>query len=113
MSSVTIHRPTRSDRRTAPANGVESTTPAHGFGDPTHRSDKITDGHWQRLAIVYVRQSTQHQVLEHRESTARQYALADRAVALGWPAAAVVVIDEDQGHDQTAFDSEFTSTQGE
>ena len=63
-----------------------------------HRSDKITDGHWQRLAIVYVRQSTQHQVLEHRESTARQYALADRAVALGWPAAAVVVIDEDQGH---------------
>jgi DNA invertase Pin-like site-specific DNA recombinase len=50
------------------------------------------------LAIVYVRQSTQQQVLEHRESTARQYALADRAVALGWPAAAVEVIDEDQGH---------------
>jgi DNA invertase Pin-like site-specific DNA recombinase len=49
------------------------------------------------MAIVYVRQSTQHQVLEHRESTARQYALADRAVALGWPAAAVEVIDEDQG----------------
>jgi DNA invertase Pin-like site-specific DNA recombinase/DNA-binding transcriptional MerR regulator len=49
------------------------------------------------MAIVYVRQSTQHQVLEHRESTARQYALADRAIALGWPAAAVEVIDEDQG----------------
>jgi DNA invertase Pin-like site-specific DNA recombinase len=49
------------------------------------------------MAIVYVRQSTQHQVLEHRESTARQYALADRAVALGWPATAVEVIDEDQG----------------
>jgi DNA invertase Pin-like site-specific DNA recombinase len=49
------------------------------------------------LAIVYVRQSTQQQVLEHRESTARQYALADRAVALGWPASAVQVIDEDQG----------------
>jgi DNA invertase Pin-like site-specific DNA recombinase len=49
------------------------------------------------LAIVYVRQSTPQQVLEHRESTARQYALADRAVALGWPAAAVEVIDEDQG----------------
>jgi len=50
------------------------------------------------LAIVYVRQSTQQQVLEHRESTARQYALADRAMALGWPKAAVEVIDEDQGH---------------
>ena len=98
MSSATIHRPTRSDGRTATATGAESTTTAHSLGGTTHRSDKITDGHWQRLAIVYVRQSTQRQVLEHRESTARQYALADRAVALGWPAAAVVVIDEDQGH---------------
>jgi DNA invertase Pin-like site-specific DNA recombinase len=62
------------------------------------RSDKITDEHLRRTAIVYVRQSTQQQVLEHRESTARQYALADRAAALGWPAAAVEVIDEDQGH---------------
>ena len=62
----------------------------------TLRSDKIADEHLQRQAIVYVRQSTQHQVLEHRESTARQYALADRAVALGWPQAAVEVIDEDQ-----------------
>ena len=62
------------------------------------RSEKITDEHLQRRAIVYVRQSTQQQVLEHRESTARQYALADRATALGWPAAAVEVIDEDQGH---------------
>jgi DNA invertase Pin-like site-specific DNA recombinase len=61
------------------------------------RSEKITDEHLQRRAIVYVRQSTQQQVLEHRESTARQYALADRAMALGWPAAAVEVIDEDQG----------------
>lgn len=62
------------------------------------RSEKISEVHLQRLAIVYVRQSTQQQVLEHRESTARQYALADRAVALGWPRAAVQVIDEDQGH---------------
>jgi DNA invertase Pin-like site-specific DNA recombinase len=62
------------------------------------RSEKITDEHLERLAMVYVRQSTQQQVLEHRESTARQYALADRAVALGWPRAAVEVIDEDQGH---------------
>lgn len=59
-------------------------------------SEKITNEHLQRAAIVYVRQSTQQQVLEHRESTSRQYALADRAIALGWPAAAVEVIDEDQ-----------------
>jgi DNA invertase Pin-like site-specific DNA recombinase len=61
------------------------------------RSEKITEEHLRRNAIVYVRQSTQHQVLEHRESTARQYALADRAISLGWPAAAVEVIDDDQG----------------
>ena len=61
------------------------------------RSEKISDEHLHRRAIVYVRQSTQQQVLEHRESTARQYALVDRAVALGWPRSAVEVIDEDQG----------------
>lgn len=62
------------------------------------RSEKIRDEHLRRQAIVYVRQSTQQQVIEHRESTARQYALADRAVSLGWPRGAVEVIDEDQGH---------------
>lgn len=61
------------------------------------RSEKISNQHLQRRAIVYVRQSTQQQVLEHRESTARQYALVDRAVALGWPRPAVEVIDDDQG----------------
>ena len=61
-------------------------------------SDKITERHLQKRAVVYVRQSTQQQVLENRESTARQYAMADRAAALGWPSAAIEVIDEDQGH---------------
>ena len=60
-------------------------------------SDKILDQHLDRLAIVYVRQSTQHQVLEHRESTARQYALTERAEELGWSSDRVVVIDDDQG----------------
>jgi DNA invertase Pin-like site-specific DNA recombinase len=60
-------------------------------------SAKLRDYHLARLAIVYVRQSSPQQVLDHRESTARQYALVDRAVALGWPADRVVVIDEDQG----------------
>ncbi len=58
---------------------------------------KIKSSHLDRLAVVYVRQSTQQQVLEHRESTARQYALADRAVAFGWARDRVEVIDEDLG----------------
>ena len=54
---------------------------------------------WQRdrLAIVYVRQSSRQQVVDHGESTRLQYGLADRAVALGWPASRVMVIDEDLG----------------
>src|SRR5262249_37918689 len=47
--------------------------------------------------MVYVRQSTLVQVREHPESTRLQYGLVDRAVALGWTAARVVVIDEDLG----------------
>lgn len=61
------------------------------------RSVKIQDRHLAKLAIVYVRQSSPHQVLEHRESRERQYALADLAVAFGWPKDRVLVIDEDQG----------------
>jgi DNA invertase Pin-like site-specific DNA recombinase len=49
------------------------------------------------LAVVYVRQSTPQQVEANTESTQRQYALAGRAVALGWPADRVLVIDDDQG----------------
>jgi DNA invertase Pin-like site-specific DNA recombinase len=58
---------------------------------------KIQPHHLERLALVYIRQSTAQQVLEHRESTRRQYGLVDYAVALGWPAERVLVIDEDQG----------------
>jgi DNA invertase Pin-like site-specific DNA recombinase len=58
---------------------------------------KVRDQHLQRLAVVYVRQSTRQQVLDHQESTRLQYALVERAVALGWPADRVVVIDEDLG----------------
>jgi DNA invertase Pin-like site-specific DNA recombinase len=58
---------------------------------------KIRTDHLRRQAVVYVRQSTPHQVRGNRESTVRQYALVDRARALGWPAAAVQTIDEDQG----------------
>jgi DNA invertase Pin-like site-specific DNA recombinase len=48
--------------------------------------------------VVYVRQSTPQQVCVNTESTQRQYALARRAEALGWPADRVLIIDEDQGH---------------
>jgi excisionase family DNA binding protein len=57
----------------------------------------ITRRHLDRLAIVYVRQSTLMQVREHTESTARQYALAEEAARLGWSASAIVVIDTDLG----------------
>jgi hypothetical protein len=58
---------------------------------------KVQSTHCDRLAYVYVRQSTPIQVLENRESTERQYQLQTRAVALGWPPNRVEVIDEDQG----------------
>ena len=50
------------------------------------RPPKVQPWHLDRLAVVYVRQSSVQQVLENRESTERQYALADRAVACGWRA---------------------------
>jgi DNA invertase Pin-like site-specific DNA recombinase len=58
---------------------------------------KIQSMHCERIAFVYVRQSTPLQVIEHRESTERQYHLRDRAIELGWPPSRVEVIDEDQG----------------
>jgi hypothetical protein len=52
------------------------------------RSPKLQSWHLDRAAVVYVRQSPPQQVLGHKESTARQYAPVDRAVALGWTRAA-------------------------
>ncbi len=60
-------------------------------------SPKIRDRHRDRLAVVYVRQSSPHQVLENRESRERQYGLAMLAQQFGWSADRVLVIDEDQG----------------
>ncbi|MFI6360874.1 recombinase family protein, partial [Streptomyces sp. NPDC050743] len=57
----------------------------------------MSDRQLTRLAVVYVRQSSMQQVADHQESTRLQYALVDRAAALGWPASRVVVIDEDLG----------------
>ena len=58
---------------------------------------KIGPAHLQRDAFVYIRQSTFAQVERNRESTLRQYGLAERAHALGWDAARVRVLDEDLG----------------
>ena len=58
---------------------------------------KIQARHRERQAIVYVRQSTMRQVLQHQESTRLQYALSDRARQLGWSQDQVVVIDDDLG----------------
>ena len=60
-------------------------------------TEKITAGHRERIAIVYIRQSSLAQVRDNTESTARQYALADEAVRLGWARQAVEVIDADLG----------------
>jgi DNA invertase Pin-like site-specific DNA recombinase len=58
---------------------------------------KVTAEHLSRTAFLYVRQSTLRQVLVNTESTARQYALRQRAIQLGWAVEQIVVIDSDQG----------------
>ena len=58
---------------------------------------KVTASHLSRDAYLYVRQSSLRQVFEHTESTRRQYALRERAVALGWLTERIVVIDSDLG----------------
>jgi DNA invertase Pin-like site-specific DNA recombinase len=58
----------------------------------------VTAHHLTRLACLYVRQSTLQQVFENTESTSRQYALRERAQALGWVDERIIVIDQDLGH---------------
>lgn len=64
---------------------------------PTDLAMKIGADHLRRDAFLYVRQSSLRQVFENTESTKRQYALRDRAVALGWPIERIHVIDSDLG----------------
>ena len=67
-------------------------------------SPKIHSQHLERLVLVYVRQSDPQQVFNNRESRERQYELADRAVALGWPRDRVVIVDDDTGTTATSAD---------
>jgi DNA invertase Pin-like site-specific DNA recombinase len=63
----------------------------------TDTQTKVSVEHLRRDAYLYVRQSSLHQVVHNTESARRQYDLRGRAVALGWPAERVIVIDVDQG----------------
>ena len=58
---------------------------------------KVTGSHLERLAVVYLRQSTPAQVRLNVRSTERQYALADEAARLGWDRERIVVVDGDLG----------------
>jgi DNA invertase Pin-like site-specific DNA recombinase len=58
-------------------------------------TDKVRPHHLERKALLYVRQSSAHQVLHNRESSALQYAMRDRLMALGW--SEIEIIDDDLG----------------
>src|SRR5947199_6643668 len=64
---------------------------------------KVKPSHTQRTAFVYIRQSSPAQVEYNRESTARQYALVEKARELGWSKEQVIVIDEDLGVSGSGF----------
>jgi len=74
--------------------------PRHGNLMP----EKILRRHRDRLAMVYIRQSTVQQVERHQESTRLQYALTDRAFQFGWARDAIVVIDDDLGRSGTTIE---------
>lgn len=65
---------------------------------------KVGPVHLQRLAVVYVRQSTAQQVLHHEESTRLQYGLVSRARELGWAEERILIIDDDLGRSATDSD---------
>jgi len=61
------------------------------------RSELVTAQHLQRKAVIYIRQSTPHQVLSNQESLRLQYALQQRTLELGWRAEDIEIIDADLG----------------
>src|SRR5437660_4282455 len=62
-----------------------------------HNATLITPQHLTRKAVIYIRQSTPHQVVSHQERLRLQYALHERARQLGWPAEAIDIMDDDLG----------------
>jgi DNA invertase Pin-like site-specific DNA recombinase len=90
MTSTASATPARTDQ-------LPSSLTSLGLGP----SSKIASWHQERLAVVYVRQSTAQQVLLHAESTRLQYGLVSRAQAYGWASQRIVVIDDDLGKSGT------------
>jgi hypothetical protein len=74
----------------------------------THQ--KVNSIHLKRTAYLYIRQSTLRQVFENTESTKRQYGLRQKAIALGWPADRIVVIDSDLGQSGASAADSTTAT---
>jgi DNA invertase Pin-like site-specific DNA recombinase len=77
-------------------------SPYHGTEAWPWDTETIRPRHWERLAVVYVRQSTMPPGLAHQESTRLPYGLGRRAVAWGWPEAQGLVIDDDLGRSGTS-----------
>src|SRR5438046_10129731 len=82
---------------TASPSAAFLSAPATALNRVTALSSKVVNQHLERLAIVYVRQSSTKQVEQNIESTQLQYKLVDRAAALGWPRERIDVIDDDLG----------------
>jgi DNA invertase Pin-like site-specific DNA recombinase len=61
------------------------------------KTDPVQETHRQKLACIYLRQSTLKQVRQHQESTERQYALREKALQLGWPPERILILDRDLG----------------
>ena len=74
-----------------------NTKQPHSPPTPFSHPGKIEPHHHDRIAIVYIRQSTLQQVERHSESTKLQYALVGKAHGMGWPKERVMVIDDDLG----------------
>jgi len=74
-------------------------------------NSKIQRCHLQKPAYIYLRQSSMNQVRHNQESTERQYALRDKAIALGWPANMIHILDGDLGlsGSQAALRKDFQS----
>jgi hypothetical protein len=78
---------------------------------PETAASKVTAAHLSRTALLYVRQSSLKQVLHNTESAVRHYDLRGKAIALGWDADQITVIDIDQGQSgASAADREDSST---
>ena len=87
----------RQPGRSGRCGGEHGRGGAGGGGATLNAQRKITGSHLERLAVVYLRQSSPAQVRLNTRSTERQYALADEAARLGWERERIVVVDGDLG----------------